>query len=422
MCDLDPNALLCRNDGAWNTSPKNSSYAYVANTPLTNFDGTPGHVLDPYLTLAAQYGWANYMFQSNQGPSFPAHQFIFSGTSALSAADDANSAFLAENPALDVITKQAGCLALEDGTNSVVSPALGAPAKGCTVNAARSVQECPILNKALVYPTNPVGTFCLSHESMADVLEPMSITWKYYAVAAGNIWTAPDAIQAICQPRWIHPKGDKKSGLECSGTEWNTHVDVHNFGTDILRDIANCNLANVVWATPNGPWSDHVAPYGPSWVAAIVNAIGNNPPCPAGTPGAGQTYWQDTAIVITWDDWGGWTDHEPPPSLGNLPCVSSNCPASYQFGFRVPLIVVSAYTPAGFIDDTQLDFGSILRMIEGINQAPEGALGFADQRATSDLQEFFTLTAPRPYVTIPAALDANFFLTYKGATVAPDSD
>jgi hypothetical protein len=61
-------------------------------------------------------------------------------------------------------------------------------------------------------------------------------------------------------------------------------------------------------------------------------------------------------------------------------------------------------------------------MIEGINHIPEGQLGFADQRATTDLTSFFTLTQPRTYQTIPAEKDANFFLTYQGAAVAPDND
>jgi phospholipase C len=76
MCDPDPaNGYACRNDGAWNIKPVNDSYAYVENPAVTNYNGSPGHLLDPYLTYAEQYGWANYMFQTNQGPSFPAHQF-----------------------------------------------------------------------------------------------------------------------------------------------------------------------------------------------------------------------------------------------------------------------------------------------------------------------------------------------------------
>ncbi|HEX8811090.1 MAG TPA: hypothetical protein VF742_03770, partial [Terracidiphilus sp.] len=83
MCDPDPVTLECRNDGAWKTSsPAGSSYAYVKNVAVTNSDGSAGHLLDPYLTLAKDYGWANFMYQTNQGPSYPAHQFIFAGTSA----------------------------------------------------------------------------------------------------------------------------------------------------------------------------------------------------------------------------------------------------------------------------------------------------------------------------------------------------
>ena len=46
--------------------------------------------VQPYFDIATSYGFANYMFQSNQGPSFPAHQFLFTGTSAPVAPGDSN--------------------------------------------------------------------------------------------------------------------------------------------------------------------------------------------------------------------------------------------------------------------------------------------------------------------------------------------
>ena len=77
----------------------------------------------------------------------------------------------------------------------------------------------------------------------------------------------------------------------------------------ILTDIANSQLPQVSWVMPSSENSDHagnnVATGGPSWVAAIVNAIGNS------------QYWQDTAIFVTWDDWGGWYDHVPPFKVVN---------------------------------------------------------------------------------------------------------
>jgi phospholipase C len=426
MCDPDPVTLECRNEGAWKTSsPAGSSYAYVYNAPVTNSDGNAGHLLEPYITLAKDYGWANFMYQTNQGPSYPAHQFIFTGTSAPTAEDDKNSTFIAENFDNKVIGSQAGCLALEGATNKILSPAVGNIPAGCTLYDDGSVKECTISNTALKYPGQPVGTFCYQHQSMADLLDPRAISWKYYAPSAGSIWTAPDSIKAICEPAFADPKGDPSSALECTGKEWDAHVDIKNLGTDILRDIASCSLSRVSWVIPNGEWSDHAGAkdyYGPSWVAAVINAIGNNPTCGKDTPDAGEKYWEDTAIIVTWDDWGGWSDNQPARYASKLPCKSTDCEGDYQYGFRVPLIVVSAYTPAGYINNVPHDFGSILRMIEGINHIKEGSLGFADDRATTALREFFTLPTARGFKTIPAEKDAQFFLNQTGAALLDPDD
>jgi phospholipase C len=144
--------------------------------------------------------------------------------------------------------------------------------------------------------------------------------------------------------------------------------------------------------------------------------------CPAGSKDAGQTYWENTAIVVTWDDWGGWTDHELPHFASTLPCISTNCPGDFLYGFRVPMMVISAYTPKGLISNDQYDFGSILRMIEGINHLTEGQLGFADKRATTDLHEFFTLATPRTFHVVPAQVNATFFLTLIAPAIQPDDE
>lgn len=422
MCDPDPATLECRNDGAWRiTVPTGGAYAYVENTAVKNYDGTPGHLLDPYLTFAKEYGWANYMFQTNQGPSYAAHQYLFSGTAAATAADDARATFVAEDFST---VSESGCLAPKTTTNNIISPALSSPPHGCSVFDDRSVQECIAANVALIYPTNPVGSFCESHETMADVLDPHRITWQYYAATAGALANAPVASKQICEPQFVNPNADPTSPLTCSGKEWTANVNIGNLGTDILNDISNCSLAQVNWITPDDKWSDHAGGndmFGPSWVASIVNAIGVNRTCPAGTKDAGQNYWENTAIIVTWDDWGGWTDHELPRLASKLPCKSTACHGDFEHGFRVPMIVISAYTPAGFISNEQHDFGSILRMIEGVNHIPEGELGFADARATTDLREFFSLTTPRAYHAVPAQKSASYFLSIKGApAVDPD--
>lgn len=426
MCDPDAVTGTCQNDGAWRTSsPAGASYSYVTNSAVKNYDGTAGHLLDPYLKLAEQYGWANYMYQSNQGGSYSAHQFMFSGTSAPTAEDDANSTFVVGNVFGTGVASQSGCLAPSNAFVRTIAPKLKTSTKGCVLFADGSTKECPLGNAVLKYPENPVGNFCFPHQTMADVLDARKISWKYYAPAPGSAWTAPDSFKAICEPAWDDPYNDPNSGLKCAGAEWEAHVDTQNLGTDILKDITNCNLAQVTWAIPNGTWSDHPGfndPYGPSWVAAVVNAIGNQPTCAKGTADAGQNFWENTAIVITWDDWGGWSDNQPAPFLSKLPCVSTDCQGDFQYGFRVPMIVVSAYTPAGYINNNQHDFGSVLRMVEGVNHLLEGQLGFADKRAESDLHGFFTLKQPRKYVTIPAMVNAHFFLTQTGPPIDPDLD
>jgi phospholipase C len=165
---------------------------------------------------------------------------------------------------------------------------------------------------------------------------------------------------------------------------------------------------------PDGENSDHMGNVldtgGPSWVASIVNAVGTSP-CKNSD---GSSYWNSTAIIVTWDDWGGWYDHE-------RPTIEAFPHGGYQMGFRVPLIVVSAYTPAGFISNTPEDFGSVVRFIERNFGILEGALTFADLRSMSDLTEFFSLgDPPRPFHAIKAPLSARDFLSAKPYGIPPD--
>ena len=64
-------------------------------------------------------------------------------------------------------------------------------------------------------------------------------------------------------------------------------------------------------------------------------------------------YWQNSVLIITWDDYGGFYDHVPPPEVDK-----------YGYGPRVPAIIVSPYAQPGFIDHTLYDFTSVLRFIE----------------------------------------------------------
>jgi phospholipase C len=86
------------------------------------------------------------------------------------------------------------------------------------------------------------------------------------------------------------------------------------------------------------------------------------------------------------------------------------------------LIVVSAYTPAGYINNQRHDFGSILRFIEFNFGIAQGALNFADARAQNDLTDFFSVTEAQKFSTVQAAKTASFFLNDKRPATDPDDD
>ena len=387
QCDLNLvlNPPQCRMDGAAYTSKNHGSFGYVANAPSAKY---PDGILSPYLAMTKQFGWANFMFQTNQGPSFPAHQFLFGGTSAIDADDDAAGIFVSEN-----VSGNAGCYA-QDG-NSFHSITAEGKQTIVKVDYAAGVTEC------------------WTRTTMADLLDMASIGWRYYSTKGGgedhgsSIWTAPNTSQAICVPDANHQN--------CTGSEWGENVDLNP--ADVLGDMGMkgkpCNLRGVSWVIPTGDNSDHGgANGGPDWVASIVNALGASRCAnPDGT-----SYWNTTAVVITWDDWGGFYDHVSPPLL---PYPQGG----YQMGFRVPLIFVSAYTPVGYIDNLNYDFGSILRFIENNFVLGEGILGFADSRSTTDFSTFYNLgRVPRRFQRIPTVKSGYEFIADQTPPTDPDED
>jgi phospholipase C len=353
--------------------PEYPNYAYVQYSDV-----------EPYFQIAAQYGYANYMFQTNQGPSFPSHQFIFGGTSQPGNGPDPTW-YVAEN---ENVTG-AGCLAPSNATVPLLNPA---------------TQD----ENVTMYP-------CFQHDTMADVFAAADppITWTYYTGGDDSIWTGPTAIQSICTP--VNGK--------CTGQYWtkgesNGYVD--GTPSHLLSDIAKCKLQQVNWVIPTGLESDHAGQTdgsGPSWVASIVNAVGNNPAC-----SDGEVYWNDTVILITWDDWGGWFETVTPPPVSLLAPYPAS---SYVYGFRVPLLVVSAYTPPGTVSNVMgLDFGAMLLFTEEIfnlGTIPPG--DYADSYANDDLSEFFQFNnPPQSFQAINAPFKADVFLDPNRPKLPPDDD
>lgn len=338
MDGADKVAVTCKK-GANDCPPANPQFMYVNPSDA-----------DPYFQLAQQYTFADRMFQTNQGPSFPAHQFIISGTSAPT---DNSNLFAAENPnGVTNAGNNTGCTAPSNEFVKMIDP------------SGSETQK--------LYP-------CFEHRTLVDLLDWRRVSWQYYTPSAGSIWTGPNAIQHL---RF--------------GRDWN---NVILNPSQILTDINNGQLADVTWVIPSGRSSDHPASNdgtGPSWVASVVNAIGNS------------RYWDSTVIFITWDDWGGWYDHVAPPVFN-----------SYEYGLRVPLVVVSPFAKPGYVSHVTHDFGSILKFIEEIYRLP--SLGYADAFA-DDFSDCFNFHGHNSFRTIKAPHNAKYFMNDKRPPTDPDDD
>ncbi len=175
------------------------------------------------------------------------------------------------------------------------------------------------------------------------------------------------------------------------GSEWKNNIAQPKI---FFSDVKHGTLPAVSWIIPDETNSDHPgngSDTGPSWVASVVNAVGESP------------YWDSTAIVVVWDDWGGFYDHEPPAFFDDWGGL----------GLRVPMLVVSAYarqaypSQPGYISHTQYEFGSVLKFVE--NTWALGTLGTTDQRATSIVDCLDFTQPPRSFTPIPSRYSRRYF-------------
>ena len=273
----------------------------------------------PYWTMASQYALGDHNFATNEW------SFVRRASNFRSPA---KTAMPSENPS----TAPWGCDRPAESEYFIkygaASPPVFPPAVGHEVPGD--------------YP-------CFTYASIADLLDTAGVSWRWYVQKhpGGDSRLSPfDAIKAV---RY--------------GPDWRNVVSPD---TQVLNDIANGRLKRVSWVMPPGGASDHAGSRsgsgGPDWVASVVNAIGQS------------RYWNQTAIIITWDDWGGWYDHVPPQQYAD-PVTG----AYEGLGYRTPLIVVSPYSKVGYVSKQQHEIASSLHFIEATFGLP--SLGLADARA-----------------------------------------
>jgi phospholipase C len=301
----------------------------------------------PYWAMAKQYVLADAMFPTEFGGSYTAHLTAVAGTDNMDATH-AQANFPTHSP------------------NDCDSPP---GTLSSLVNSRRRVGR----------GNGPFPCFT-QWNTAANILDAGGISWHYYAIRLlnGGIWSPFEAISYV---RY--------------GNDWNTDIIAPQ--RLVLKDIKSGNLAQMNWVTPTHPDSDHPGAQsdkGPSWVTSIVNAIGES------------SYWNSSAIIVIWDDWGGFFDNAPPPQLDFR-----------GLAMRVPCLIISPYarkgnSQGGYVSHTQYEFGSILRFMEQVFNLPyigPASQGYSDARANSIIDSFDFTQPPRPFTPFGSKYPASYF-------------
>jgi phospholipase C len=215
---------------------------------------------------------------------------------------------------------------------------------------------------------------CFSFPTVADLLPAKGLSWRFYGSKlpplVGQVWSMFDAVTQV-----------RNSPL------WDSHVlDAGQFDDDARAG----NLPNVTWLVPQDQNSEH-PPFnicsGENWTVARIDAVMQSP------------LWNRVAIVFTYDDFGGWYDHVPPP-------VQTGCNPSqpYGYGFRLPALLISPYAKQGYVMKGVAHQASIARFIETIFGLP--SLNSLDPAAqdgpdTNDLLDAIDFSqAPQPPIAL----------------------
>jgi phospholipase C len=174
------------------------------------------------------------------------------------------------------------------------------------------------------------------------LLHEHGVSWSYY-VGDDTCFFDP------CGERGPNRTVAQQNPLPWFTTVRQTHQLRNIRGHEEYFDAAaDGTLPSVSWVMPYSGVGEHPGAGEPVWkgqrhVTRIINAAMRGPD------------WEETAIFLTWDDWGGFYDHVEPPR------VDRN-----GYGIRVPGIMISPWARAGTIDSQILSFDAYLKLIEDL--------------------------------------------------------
>jgi phospholipase C len=277
-----------------------------------------------YWAYADRFVLADRFFTSMYGPTFPEHLY----TVAAQAYQIVDNQIAQETPGHYCDDEEGATKRFRDLTAAEIGKIM-------------EIEELPLADRPelmqKIYEFWETIRSCLDIQVLPDLLEERGISWKYYSQK--NRWQ--NALQAIRHIRF--------------GPMWKRVQPPDEFVKDLRRE----SLPRVSWLVPPGRYNDHPGTgdksvcAGENWTVQQVNAIMQS------------KYWGSTAVIIVWDDFGGFYDHVVPPHYDVM-----------GLGPRTPALIISPWTrqgdnpDGGYIDNTTYEFSSVLAFIEEIYDLP----------------------------------------------------
>jgi phospholipase C len=205
-------------------------------------------------------------------------------------------------------------------------------APALSINASQRTLDTPLKLHEYLNEANNTST-------VQDLLNNTpSVSWKYYDYALESYQSEINHVQGTGAYSAWNP-------FQARAETYSTFESGHLVGrSHFFTDLSGPNFPNISWIIPMSNDSDHPPDnlsQGQQYVASLVDAVETS------------RYWKSTAIFLTWDDYGGFYDGVTPPVLDPL-----------GLSIRVPLIVISPYTPAGVVVDQLGYFESTLHFME----------------------------------------------------------
>jgi phospholipase C len=203
------------------------------------------------------------------------------------------------------------------------------------------------LRKSLVVSNVPQHHVYLNESNNTSTVEQElalhpNVTWTYYDYPLASYQTEINNYTDSVGKTGAYNNWNPMAAQAQSYTPSNASHFVDN--SQFYVDLRSGQLKNISWLIPDAGESDHPPgniTLGQNYVASVVNAVGAS------------KYWNSTAIFVTWDEYGGFYDNVLPPVVDSV-----------GDSFRVPLLVISPWTPAGFISHTNYSFDSLLAFVE----------------------------------------------------------